>query len=45
MRWFFLHSEMPKSGVYPEKSVFFHPSIIPPDYPKSVTPNFAKCNP
>lgn len=44
-QWFFLRCEMQKSGVYFEKTVFFHPSITPPDYPKCVTPNIAKCNP
>nr|DAT85531.1 MAG TPA: hypothetical protein [Caudoviricetes sp.] len=44
-RWFFLHSEMQKSGVYFEKRVFSHPSITPPNYPKCVTPVVPKCNP
>ena len=42
---FFLHSEMLKSGVHFEKTVFFHPSIPPlktlkvlPQLPKNVTP-------
>nr|DAN45909.1 MAG TPA: hypothetical protein [Caudoviricetes sp.] len=33
---------MPKSGVYFEKTVFFHPSITPPDYPKCEYPLFHK---
>lgn len=45
MRWFFLNSEMRKSGVYLEKTVFSHPSITPPNYPKCVTPNYAERNP
>lgn len=40
--WFFLHSEMRKSGVYLEKSVFYPLSIYPPDYPKPDRPLFYK---
>ena len=36
--WFFLHSEMPKSGVYLEKTVFFSPLYHTPDYPKCEYP-------
>lgn len=40
--WFFLHSEMRKSGVNLEKSVFYPLSIYPLKYPKSDRPLFIK---